>query len=396
MEVVTLRPSHLVVGGAALARDSTGRVVFVDGALPDETVSVELQAVKKDFARARVVEILEPSIDRTEPACEAWHRGCGGCDWQHIRPEAQLELKAEIVFEALSRMGRIHQPRMFLGASVQPWGYRTTVRLAVSAQGNVGFRSRRSHDVVEIDNCPVAHPIINEMIAAVRVVGDSEVILRVGIASQQATASSRRSGDILGLAEATGYGLQAVVHEDVAGVSLRVSSGSFFQASPQAGDLLVEAVGRAVADLDLSSATLVDAYGGIGLFAATVGRAAARVVVVEASASSCGDAVANLADRGADAAIVHVRMEDWSPEPAAVVIADPARSGLDKVGAARIAETGAPRIVLISCDPASLARDTVLLRALGYQHRYSEVLDLFPNTSHIEVVTVFEQDAHVR
>ena len=289
-------------------------------------------------------------------------------------------------------MGRIKEPLMYLGGSVEPWGYRTTVRLAVSALGKVGFRSRRSHEIVEIDRCPVAHPAINELIAAVSVTGDSEVILRVGLASQESTAVSRRSGDIHGLSDGTGFGPQAVIHENVEGARLRVSAGSFFQSSPQSGELLVEAVSRALDDIDLGAATLIDAYGGVGLFAATIGRAAAQIVVVEASASSCADAIVNLAQRGLDATVVNVRMEEWEAQLADVVIADPARSGLDKGGVAKIAETGADRVVLISCDPASLARDTVLLRSYGYQHRYSEVLDLFPNTSHIEVVTLFELD----
>ena len=390
MEVVTLTPTHLVVGGAALARDRTGRVVFVDGAMPGETVQAQLRSAKKDFARADVVAVIDPSPSRVEPLCEAWHRGCGGCDWQHIAPDAQLELKAEVVYEALTRMGRINQPQMYLGGSVDPWGYRTTVRLAVSSTGAVGFRSRRSHDVIAVDNCPVAHPLINEMIASLRVAGDSEVTVRVGSASGHSTAVSRRNGQMSGLAGSTRIGSDATIDEMVGGVWFRVSAGSFFQSSPQSGELLIESVGRALSDLDLSGATLIDAYGGVGLFAATIGRGAARVVVVEASASACNDARTNLADRGDAAEVINLRLEDWAPESADVVIADPARSGLDKVGAVQLAATGAARIVLVSCDPASLARDVVLLRNLGYQHQWSEVLDLFPNTSHIEVVTVFE------
>ena len=395
MEVVTLTPTHLVVGGAALARDDSGRVVFVDGALPGETVRAELRSAKKDFAKADVVAVIDPSPSRVEPSCEAWHRGCGGCDWQHIAPDAQLELKAEVVYEALTRMGRINQPHMFLGGSVDPWEYRTTVRLAVSSSGAVGFRSRRSHDVVEISRCPVAHPAINKMIPSLRVGGDSEVTVRVGVASGQSTAVSRRNGQIHGLPASTAIGSEATIHEVVGGVRFRVSAGSFFQSSPQSGDLLIESVGRALVDLDLSTATLIDAYGGVGLFAATLGRAAARVVVVEASLSACNDARINLADRGDSAKVFNLRMEDWAPESADVVIADPARNGLDKIGAARLAATGATRIVLVSCDPASLARDVALLRTLGYQHQWSEVLDLFPNTSHIEVVTVFDWNDRV-
>jgi 23S rRNA (uracil1939-C5)-methyltransferase len=382
-QLMLVRPTHFVVGGAALGRDGTGRVVFVNGALPGETVQVEVRERKKDFTKADVVAVVEPSPERVAPACEVWHRGCGGCDWQHIASSAQLELKAEIVHEALSRQGRIHQPTMYLGGSVPAWAYRTTVRLATAPSGAVGFRARESHTVVETTHCPVAHPAINGLIASLGPLDIGEVMLRVGLSDGEHTMGIRRDRSSVVVSART------YVEEVVAGVRLRVSAGSFFQSCPQAAELLVQSVGRAVADIDLSNATVIDAFGGVGLFAATVCAAAARVIVVESSSSACDDARCNLAGRADTSDVVNLRLEQWDPQPAAVVIADPARAGLDKAGVAKLAATGASRIVLVSCDPASLARDTVLLRGAGYQHRWSEVFDLFPQTSHIEVVTVY-------
>jgi 23S rRNA (uracil1939-C5)-methyltransferase len=187
----------------------------------------------------------------------------------------------------------------------------------------------------------------------------------------------------------TGAGSATSVEEVVAGRTFRVSIDSFFQSSPQAAELLVAAVTRAVADLDVRRATVVDAYGGIGLFAATVAADAAQVIVVEGSASACADARHNLAGR--PARIEHTRVENWPPVAADIVIADPARAGLDKEAAAVLVATGAPVIVLVSCDTGSLARDTKLLIAAGYRHRTTEVIDAFPNTSHIETVTRFDR-----
>jgi len=141
--------------------------------------------------------------------------------------------------------------------------------------------------------------------------------------------------------------------------------------------------------VDLPNARVIDAYGGIGLFAATAAATAREVVVVEGSESACADARHNLAGRNAD--VVHSRVEAWEPTTADVVIADPARAGLDKDAVAVIVATGAPVIVLVSCDTGSLARDTKLLVAAGYQHRSTEVIDAFPNTSHIETVTRFDR-----
>ena len=275
---------------------------------------------------------------------------------------------------------------MFLGGSVSDWGYRTTVRLAATPDGRVGFRARSSHEVVPTAACPVAHPAINDLIGSLSGVDAGEVTLRISLANGQHCVSVRREH------AATLISPAAHIYELVSGKTLRVSAQSFFQSCPQAAELLVDSVTRAVADIDLRHETLIDAYGGVGLFAATVGERAAQVIVVESSISACEDARVNLADRGDAVQIVNERVENWVPQAASVVIADPARSGLDKAGVLVLAATAASRIVLVSCDPASLARDTTLLRSAGYQHRWSEVLDLFPQTSHIEVVTVYDRE----
>jgi 23S rRNA (uracil1939-C5)-methyltransferase len=135
---------------------------------------------------------------------------------------------------------------------------------------------------------------------------------------------------------------------------------------------------------------VIDAYGGVGLFAATVAATAREIVLIEASGSACADARFNLA--GLPATIAHTRVEDWQPTAADLVIADPARSGLERRGAARVTDTGAAVIVLVSCDAGSLGRDASLLAELGYRHDGTEVIDVFPNTSHVEAVTRFVRD----
>ena len=133
-----LTPERLVAGGDAMARDADGRVVFVDGALPGEVVEVEIDVAKKDFARGRVVEIIEPSPLRDSPSCSHRRNGCGGCDWMHLQPDAQLDAKVEIVRESLRRIGRLDPDvvdgLVERGGAVSPFGYRTTIRCRWRAQ----------------------------------------------------------------------------------------------------------------------------------------------------------------------------------------------------------------------------------------------------------------------
>ena len=177
-----------------------------------------------------------------------------------------------------------------------------------------------------------------------------------------------------------------MVHEVVAGKSLRISAASFFQSGPAAAELLVAAIREECEDLGALDA-VVDAYGGVGLFASAL--PAGSTTVIEASASACADAAVNLTDRRTD--IVCSPVERWTPRAADLVIADPSRSGLGKQAAAVLTATGASRLVLVSCDAVSLARDAGLLRDAGYVHVRSTVHDLFPQTHHVEVVTRFER-----
>ncbi len=360
---------RVVAGGAGLAREADGRVVFVDGALPGEAVRVRITERKRDFARAVATDIVEASPDRVTPPCPHLAAGCGGCSWQHVAPTAQLALKADIVRDALRRTAKLPDADVTVAGAVPAWGYRTTLRLATSPDGRLGLRRHASHDVVTLDDCPVAHPALSALLPEVRSAG-GDVTLRVSAATGEVTARGDTTVDLPGH-----------LTETVSGVDLRVSAGSFFQSGPAAAELLVGEVGP-------QHGAVVDAYGGIGLFAATAASGADDVVVVESSPSACADARVNVPT----ATVVERRVERWRPTPADVVVADPARPGLQRDGAAAVAATGAPRIVLISCDPVSCARDVALLASRGYGLRRARVLDLFPHTAHVEVVSVLERD----
>jgi 23S rRNA (uracil1939-C5)-methyltransferase len=386
MSSIVVRAEKMAAGGDAIARIADGRIAFVRGALPGELVDINIVETKKDFVRGEVLRVVEPSPHRVEPPCPFHAAGCGGCTWQHVADAAQLEMKSAIVTEALTRTGKLIDPLVEIGSSVPPWAYRTTLRLATGSR-RLGLRGRHSHDVVELSGCPVSHPLLEDLLAIIRIQGDGEVSLRIGAATGQRSACVvDGTVELLDVPADVAIGPDAVVHEVVAGKTLRVSAASFFQSGPAAAEILVTGVRAACGDM-AGSASIVDAYGGVGLFASAL--PADWVTVVEESESACADARVNLEDRRAN--IVCSSIEHWRPRHADLVVADPSRSGLGRQAVAVLSATHAQRIVVVSCDPVSLARDAGLLRESGYQHVRSTVFDLFPQTHHIEVITTFDR-----
>jgi len=383
---IASKSNELVITGAAkggdgIARDGDGRVVFVSGALPGETVAVELTDVKRDFARARVIEVLVPSPDRVAPPCPAVAGGCGGCDLQHLAVAAQPVWKQGVVVDAATRIGKFDMPPIEV-RTLPATAYRTTVHGLVR-DGRFGFRARASHDAIDIDHCLVAHPRVAELMAC-DFRGADEVTLRVGARTFERLAWWNPEDADVSLPADVATGERAHFHEEVAGVRFRVSARSFFQARSDGADALVELAGTMVQDVE---GPAIDLYAGVGLFAATVLAGRDDVTAVEHSTASVRDCAVN----APHARIVQRSVERWKPTKASVVIADPSREGLGRLGAMRIAETTARRVVLVSCDPAAWARDVRLLIEQGYAATRSVLVDLFGHTTHIELVTQLDR-----
>jgi 23S rRNA (uracil1939-C5)-methyltransferase len=374
----------MAAGGAAVAREATGRVVLVDGALPGETVDAVLTEERSSYARARVTAVLEASPDRVAPPCPHVARGCGGCGWQHVSLDAQRRYKTEVVSEALGRIGGVKGTEVVPAPPASLAGYRTTLRLT-SDGAPPGFRRHRGHEVVAVDSCLVAHPLLAELLA----VGDfgeaTEVTLRCGARTGERLAvlgpSLPGSVRVIGEDELAA-GRRAWIFEEVGGKRLRLSAQSFFQASPEGAEVLVSLVGSAIAGAP--DGLLVDAYGGVGLFAATVG-ASRPVTLLECSAPAAADARVNLPA----ASVRLIDVARWRARKAAVVVADPPRAGLGAAGVAALVASRASHLALVSCDPASLGRDAALLRARGFNLEWAALVDMFPGTPHIEVVSRF-------
>jgi len=390
MRTAVVSPDRFAAGGEAIAREADGRVLFVRGALPGETVVAAITTEKRDWARGHVVEVTAPSPDRVEPPCPSRRQGCGGCGWQHLRHGAQREAKRSIVAEALRRVGGIVEPLVSLGGSVPGEGYRTTLRVSAGEHGVAGFRAEHSHDVVAAPACLVAHPVLRDLVARLLLDPGVDVTLRHSVSTGVTGARwDTAKGGVHGLPDDVVRGGAAVMFEDVAGHRLRVSLGSFFQSGPAAAELLVATVTDLAPELAEATA-VVDAYAGVGMFAACAAPPDARIVAIETSRSAVADALDNLAGRAAE--VVRGEVGGWhAPQDlgADVVVADPARSGLGAPGTAALVRVGAPVLVLVSCDPASLARDAKLLAKAGYGHERSVVVDTFPHTTHVEAVSRF-------
>lgn len=391
MERLVIDITAVAAGGDGLGRDVNGRVTFVAGALPGESVAVDLVQQKKDFAKGVVLEVLDASPDRVAPPCRFVEAGCGGCDWQHVATDAQRRLKVDVVVDALRRQAHIEMD-VGEGPALPASGYRTTVR-GVAVDGHFGFRRHHSHDVVPVGPCLVAHPLVDELITDGRY-PDGDVVLRAGPATRERLvvvdgdpSGAELPDDVRAVSNAAlAGGKRAWFHDVVAGRRWRISAHSFFQVRPDGAEALVDAVTTAARGALSGGGHLVDLYGGVGLFAGTVGDGCS-VTLVEDSASSVADARVNLDG----ARIVRADVHHWGPSAADVVVADPPRAGLGKRGVAKVAATGAPRVVLVSCDPASLGRDTRLLIDAGYEPVSADLVDLFPHTSHVEVVSRYDR-----
>lgn len=393
---VTVELDRPVAGGVVLGHDASGRVVLADGGLPGETVVVVPRRVRPKLITGVVSSVEVASPGRTSPPCALVARGCGGCDLQHATRDLQREMRIEVVRDALAHTGSL--PASLVGSvpvehakESPPLAGRTTMRLAVTEEGRLGLRRRRSHDVLPVPGCLVAHPLLLATLDEGRFTGAREVVLRGSVHTGEVLAmvtprvgrSVVPDGVVTVGADELRRGRQVWITEQVDGHDLRISPRSFFQPGPHGAAVLARCVQRALGDFDPDADRLVDLYGGVGLFTVLLG--ARNAEVVERSASAAADARVNTASLAA--AVTEVDVEAWRPSPAAAVVADPAREGLGATGVAAVVATGARNVALVSCDPAAMARDVSLLFKEGYMPARIELVDLFPHTHHIEAVT---------
>ncbi len=392
----------LAVGGEGVAHLSDGRVVFVSGALPGETVVVELTDLRARFARAATTEILQAVPERREPPCPNVALGCGGCDWQHVTPEGRRNLLANLITSSLSRQAGYEVPDPVWVHGPPSQGYRTTVRVAVDS-GRAGFRARRSNEVVPVGSCEVAHPLLSPLFE-LDWEGSAEVSFRAGartsevlvLGHRELSETSREAvlaswpddlpRPVLVADSELRSGRRAWYHEQVGGRRWRISARSFFQASPEGAEALIETVAVAGGRELRASQRPLELYGGVGLLAGSLKAAPdALWTMVESSASAVADARVNLAED--PVVVIRSQIRRFRPPPADFLVADPPRSGLGGHGLRLVERIRPGTMVLVSCDLGSAQRDLARLAAMGYRLESLWAVDLFPLTSHVELVS---------
>jgi tRNA/tmRNA/rRNA uracil-C5-methylase (TrmA/RlmC/RlmD family) len=384
-------------GGHCVARHE-GQVMFVRGVLPGEQARVRVVEVGRRgrFVRAIPVQVLSSSQHRVEPPCRFAGPGpteCGGCDFQHVAIEEQRRLKAAVVAELLTRLGGVDDLLAVWSGVVEPvadpdaarpaLGWRTRVRLAVDRDGVAGLHPHRSHHVVPIDDCLIAHVALDiPEITGTSWPGVDEITVQVEPDSGDREVTVGR-----------GHGSQAMTMH-AGGRSWQVSSGGFWQVHPAAADALLEAVMSMAAPR--AGESVVDLYAGVALFSAVWGsQTGGRVDAVEGHRVAASDAEANLADL--PLATVHQQAVEHFVATtnirADVVVLDPPRVGAKREVVEGIATWRPRAVVYVACDPAALARDIGYFAASGFRLTRLRAFDLFPMTHHVECVALLEPDA---
>lgn len=408
-------PVEVVVDGFAHGGEGVGRidgkVVLVAGALPGERVRVDIVEDHPRWSRARLVEVLVPSADRVLPPCPVAD-ACGGCDLQHVAPDAARTLKTRVVREQLARLGGFGDVARLLVEdcrSVGPdLGYRDHVQLHADAEGRLGFHRTGSHDVVPVTHCPVASDEVNALRARFGdASGARELSLRA-VGAVRSAVVTPGDGPValpddvptLALRQADGRAVvvrgEASSPVEVADVTLHLPVDAFFQVNPTGAEALVAAVRDAVGEV--AHRDVWDLYAGVGLLSLPLAVGGAHVLAVE-SVRSAADALTRAADeQGLTVKVLAERVEpvvrraadgDRTLDPPEVVVADPPRAGLGRRLIEDLGRLAPSRIVLVSCDVASFARDARDLGAQGFTLTRALPLDLFPMTHHVEVVATF-------
>ena len=415
----------IVYGGEGLARTPEG-VLLVPLVLPGERVAVQLEERSKGVRRARLLEVAEPSADRAAPGCPYFAR-CGGCQYQHIHYQRQLQIKQEILSECFERIGKLRLDTPVSLVASEPWNYRNRTRLQIRKEEGcfqIGYFELLSHELCPIDHCPISSPLINDVIgrlagslgAACFPAGNAEMELFASDSDQKciatiysSTPAPRGFGDALRSAlpalesvcwrqKSSASEPKAVPKNTVWGSGFiayhagefhfRIGHDSFFQTNR----FLVSDLIR-VARGELEGARALDLYAGVGLFSIPLAHRFEKVAAVESNRESARDLRSNIGVVSARARCYQMTAEKFlataRPGWDAIVV-DPPRAGLSKPVLEHLCRLLPRRLVYISCDPATLARDIAALARAGYRVRSVHLVDQFPQTFHMESVVHLE------
>lgn len=400
-------------GGETIGRlpaDENGhqKAVFVPFGLPGERVRVRLVEEKRGYARAELLEVLTPAEQHLSPRCPHYTQ-CGGCHYQHAAYDLQLKLKTEIVRAQLQHLAGMDEPPVNpMVAASEIWGYRNHVQFHLTPEGRLGFMAARSKTVIPIEECALLHPAIAATWPHLDIEplpGLERVALRVGDDDDlmlilesndpvppefevdfpiSAVHLSPETRTLL-----SGYSDQQI---SVGGRAFRVSAGAFFQVNLPVAEAMVN---HLLTHLPLQAdSTALDLYCGVGLFSAFLAPRVGRLIGVEENPWACEDFAFNLDAWDhvelyeAPAEIALPYLVDVHPQ---VVVVDPPRTGLGRRNLQSLLALEAETIAYVSCDPATLARDARHLLAGGYRLLHITPFDMFPQTYHIETISLWQR-----
>ena len=383
-------------GGRAIGHHQDGRVVFVEYGIPGERVIAEITNDAPGFIEATAVLVLRSSEHRVDAPCGYFGR-CGGCQLQHVDYPEQLRLKTGVVRDQLQRIGRFDAAEVeaktlpMLGMD-DPWHYRNHMRYTVRRDGQVGFMQRGTHRFLRIEQCEIASDRANELLTGIqdRTMQTQQVSIRVAeqaddyliqphLQWRPRTPASRPSSG------------QRSYHERLGERDYRISAAAFFQVNTRQAEQLLRLVAERV--LEAQPNVVVDAYSGVGTFAAQLAAEVSQIITIESSAAADGDAAVNL--EGIEnverlVGSVEALLPGLQPSPDVVII-DPPRSGLELSVIQAMIASHAKRVVYVSCDPSTLSRDLRIFVDGGFDLIDVQPVDMFPHTQHIECVTVLDR-----
>lgn len=410
-----------------------GKVIFIDDALPGETVEFVYTDSRRDFAEGKVVNVLNPAADRVEPACP--HYGvCGGCSFQHVEPEAQIRIKQDLLAEQFKRIGKVEVPGFWPPLTGPHWGYRRKARMGVKYVAKkdralVGFRERRHQYLAEIDGCLVMHPVVgtrltalSELIAGLSIrekipqievaIGDEQCVLAVRVLEPPTAADieqlrrfGREHGISLCLQPKGPDTIEPLPGEPEVipvyslpdqSVEFKFRPAMFTQVNYEINRQMINRV-LELLELDKND-TVLDLFCGLGNFTLPMATLAGSVTGIEgdqplvnhAKENARHNRIGNVEFYAADLS-KDIADQPWAGRKYNKILLDPSRAGASEV-LPHFKKWKPERIVYVSCNPSTLARDAgILVNELGYRLIKAGVMDMFPQTAHVESIALFEK-----
>jgi len=425
MRKVRVRIESVAYKGYGVARID-GKVVFVPYTMTGDEAWIEITEEKKTYSTARLNEIIKPSPGRVNPPCP-YFGSCGGCQWQHIDYSIQVEQKKEILGETLKRLGGLKEiPSITVTPSPKPYDYRVRVQLKVKAKA-MGYYQQRSHRIVDIDHCPISHPLVNQIIRKLREALETlsrmeeieinvspeegrgvllfhphsydqraEYFMKELLRSQpmlKGIAITRKDGFRLFGDPTLNFTIPRSQEREKRDLNLRISPGSFFQVNPEQNQRLVQTVLQ-FSEVD-QEGRVIDLYAGAGNLTLSLAMEAREVLGIEENRMAFEDAQFNAERNGIkNGHFIQGRVEDvfldWKREPPDLIVLDPPRTGCKTI-LDQVVRLKPKKIIYVSCEPTTFARDLGLFSERGYSLQRLSLIDIFPQTYHMETVGLLQQ-----